>query len=278
MSEKIKLWSTDRIPAPGTELNREVNFQPRMETFLLEDGLEHPMILIFPGGGYNHFGLYEGTPVAERFNRLGFHACVCYYRLAPAYHYPAQAEDALRAIRIVKSKAAEWKIKKDALIVLGFSAGGHLACSTGIIWDEVECGNGDETDRISARPDGMILGYPVITALPRKEANLGSFQNLLGSDDFTDDELRTYSWDFCVRKDTPPAFLWHTAEDSCVPVHSSLSMAEALRKFRIPFELHVFPHGDHGLGLADGSAGGPVGPEEIRIWPELAAAWIRKNF
>ncbi len=274
MSEKINLWSTAKVPAPGTESNSQVNFQPWLEPHLLDDGEEHPMVIVLPGGAYTHLAPHEGTPVAERFNKLGFHACVCYYRLSPAYHYPAPAEDALRAIRIVKSKAAEWKIKKDAVIVLGFSAGGHLACSTGIVWDEVECDNGDEIDRISARPDGVILCYSVITALPRSEANMYSFEQLLGDKDLADDELRTYSWDFCVRKDTPPAFLWNTAEDDAVPVHNALSYTAALHRFNIPFELHVFPHGHHGLGLAEGEDA----PAEIRIWPELAATWIRKNF
>ncbi len=258
----IMLWNEQKS-APGSE----DSFQPYLVPCLLPGDEVRGCVLVFPGGGYTMRADHEAWPVAERFNALGFHAVVVQYRVSP-YRYPGPVEDALRAVRIVRARAPEWRIDPSKIAVLGFSAGGHLACSTGILFDQVPAAAGDEMDSVSARPDAMILCYPVITCR-EKLAHFGSFENLLGTRNR--DEFPACSWELHVSSTTPPAFLWHTAEDSAVPVENSLLFSLALRACGIPFELHVFPYGHHGLGL-----GTKEEYSEIRVWPELAAVWLRK--
>ncbi len=259
---KMMLWS-DRKAAPGAD----DSFQPYMTPYLLPGDEVRGCVIVLPGGGYCHRADHEGGPVAERFNVLGFHAFVVQYRVAP-YRYPAPQEDALRAIRIVRAHAAEWKINPSKIAILGFSAGGHLACSTGIVYDDIAAENGDEDDAVSARPDAMILCYPVITSREGR-AHFGSFEQLTGQ---TDRALfAPFSWERRVAETTPPSFLWHTVEDTAVPVENSLDFALALRRCKVPFEIHVFPHGHHGLGL-----GTKEEFAEVRVWPDLAGTWLKK--
>lgn len=262
LESKMMLWS-DRKVAPG----EKESFQPYMTPYLLPGDRVRGCVIVLPGGGYCVRADHEGGPVAERFNALGFHAFVVEYRVAP-YVYPAPQEDALRAIKIVRAHAAEWKINPSKIAILGFSAGGHLACSTGIVYDEVAADNGDECDAVSARPDAMILCYPVITCQEGK-AHFGSFECLLGGNDRA--AFAPCSWETRVTASTPPAFLWHTSEDSAVPVENSLEFALAMRRQKLPFELHVFPYGHHGLGL-----GTKEEYAEVRRWPELAGTWLEK--
>ena len=262
LEQKMMLWS-DRKAAPG----ETDSFQPYLTPYLLPGDKVRGCVIVLPGGGYHARAPHEGGVVAERFNSLGFHAFVLEYRVAP-YRWPAPQEDALRAVKIVRAHADERKINPDKIAVLGFSAGGHLACSTGIVFDEIKADNGDECDSVSARPDMLILCYPVITCQEGK-AHFGSFQQLLGTEDHA--AYAPYSWETRVRPDTPPAFLWHTAEDNAVPVENTLEFALALRRQKIPFETHIFPYGYHGLGLGTH----PDFPE-VRAWPDLAAVWMRK--
>ncbi len=259
--EKIMLWS-DRKSCGGDN-----DFQPYLETYLLAGDKVRGAVIVCPGGGYSGRAPHEAQPIAEKFNELGFHAFVLQYRVAP-YRYPAPQEDVLRAVKIVRSRAAEWKVAGDKIAVLGFSAGGHLACSSGIVFDEVKADNGDAADKVSARPDATILCYPVISGVSMYHG--GSFKNLLG-EDLLPQALLPYSWERRVKDNTPPSFLWHTAEDQAVPVENSLNYAAALRAKSIPFELHVFPSGRHGLGLGVDDA-----IPEIRVWPELCGTWLKK--
>jgi acetyl esterase/lipase len=237
-----------------------------MEVYRIDSDEPRGAVLVCPGGGYAHRADHEGGVIAETFNRAGFNAFVVHYRIKP-YIFPAPQEDVFRAVKIVRSRAAEWNIKPDKLAVLGFSAGGHLAASSGVLFDEVEACNGDAADAVSARPDALILCYPVISG--GDFAHHGSFLNLLG-EGATPQGKERFSLEKRVTSDTPPAFLWHTAEDPGVPVENSLLFASALSAYKIPFELHVFPFGRHGLGLA------PENPE-IAIWPELCSTWLRNQ-
>ncbi len=265
LEKEMMLWSTPKTAPDGPDQN----FQPYLEPYLLPGDTVRGCVLVLPGGGYGARAPHEGAPIAERFNRLGFHAFVLQYRVAP-WRYPAPQEDALRAIKIIRTHAKEWNIKPDKIAILGFSAGGHLACSTGIVYNEVKADNGDECDAASARPDAEILCYPVITGVPGK-GHMGSFENLLGKE-VPREEYLTYSWERRVRPDTPPAFLWHTAEDTGVPVENSLEYALALRQQKIPFAVHIFPNGPHGVGLANNRPG----LEDVTVWPELAGTWLKK--
>lgn len=259
--KKIMLWS-DRKSCGG-----EDDFQPYLEPLLLPGNDVRGAVIVCPGGAYTHRANHEGTPVAEKMNELGFHAFVLQYRTAP-YRYPAPQEDVLRAVKIVRSHAAEWHVAPDKIAVLGFSAGGHLACSSGVVFDEIKADNGDAADAVSARPDATILCYPVVSGVNMPHS--GSFANLLGEPK-SPQELKSFSWECRVKDNTPPSFIWHTAEDAGVPVENSLNYAAALRGRNIPFELHVFPYGRHGLGL-----GVDDGVPEIRVWPELCGTWLRK--
>ena len=264
--EKIMLWSDVKKTPDGAA----GEFQPYLEPYLLPGDKVRGCVIVCPGGGYSGRASHEGVPVAEKFNSMGFHAFVLQYRVMP-YVYPAPQKDALRAIKIIRAHAAEWGIKPDKIAILGFSAGGHLACSTGVLYDKVAADNGDECDTVSARPDAEILCYAVISA-GTPFANVGSFQNLFGTQTPSEADLETVACEKHVCEQTPPAFLWHTAEDGAVPVENSLNYALALRRHKVPFAVHIFPDGPHGIGLADGRPG----LEDVTAWSDLAGVWLKK--
>ncbi len=247
--------------------SKDGEFVPALDIYTLNCSEAKGAVVVCPGGGYSNRAAHEGEDIALRFNKLGFHAFVVQYRVSPN-RFPAPQQDIFRAIKIIRSKAEEWNIKANKIAVCGFSAGGHLAASSGTLFNEVEFTVGDETDKILQKPNALILCYPVISS--GELGHAGSFDNLLGKD--ADSGLREkYSLEKRITAETPPTFLWHTEEDSAVPVENSLLWCLNLRKYKIPFELHVFPEGRHGLGLG-------VDPDipEIKVWPELCATWLKK--
>jgi acetyl esterase/lipase len=253
---KIKLWPDGRADENG--------FEPYLEYFPVPTAKPAGTVIICPGGGYSHRAPHEGAAVAERFNQFGLSAFVVHYRVAPA-RFPAPQQDILRAVRLVRCKSKQYNINPDKIAVCGFSAGGHLAASSGIFFNRVNSLARDAADQASPRPDALILCYPVISS--GQFAHTGSFDNLLGKD--ADAAAREkLSLEQHVRQDTPPAFLWHTANDSGVPVENSLLFSSALSAKAIPFELHIFPAGRHGLGLA-------AEYPDIAVWPELCQSWLR---
>ena len=238
------------------------DFAPYLDTFLL-DGAKDPLgaVLVLPGGGYNHRAYHEGDPVARKFNELGYHAFGLQYRVAP-YVAPAPQQDVLRAVKLIRSRAAEWGVGK--LAVLGFSAGAHLAACSALVESDGE--DRDGIDRLSGRPDALVLCYPVI-ALTEPFGNRGSGVNLVGGD--YPEKMRRYDLHKLVDGDTPPTFIWHTAEDAAVPVRNSLVFAEAMWRSGAVCELHVFPHGPHGRGLGYG--------RDLRQWPVLTAEFLANS-
>ena len=239
------------------------DFMPFLELFPLS-AARQPLggVLVLPGGGYAHRAYHEGAPVAEKFNELGYHAFVLQYRVAP-YRYPAPQRDLVRAVKLIRSMSAPWRL--DKLAVLGFSAGAHLAASGTMLADSFSDPQGDEADKFSGRADAMILCYPVIS-LVSNFANTGSGVALFGSD-APDEERRKLNMDELVDENTPPTFLWHTADDAGVPIRNSTSFAEKMWAKGNSCELHVFPHGPHGSGLA-------MGLYHAKLWPELAAEFL----
>jgi acetyl esterase/lipase len=197
-------------------------------------------------------------------NSIGITAFVLKYRIGPKYHHPAPLQDAARAVRLVRARAAEWKIDPKRIAVLGFSAGGHVASSIGTHFDPGQPGAADVIERVSSRPDLLVLIYPVITM--GEFTHEGSKKQLLGENP-TADMVKLMSNEEQVTKETPPTFLVHTANDAAVPVENSLRFAEALRKVGVPFELHVYERGKHGFGLAPDD---PI----LSTWPSRAAAWL----
>lgn len=226
-------------------------------------------VVVVPGGGYGHLALdHEGRQVAEWLNSLGVTAFVLKYRLGPKYRHPAMLNDAQRAIRTVRARAAEWGVDPERIGILGFSAGGHLSSTAGTHFDAGRPDAADPVERVSSRPDFMVLVYPVIT-LADPYAHKGSRRNLLGeSPDPALVEL--LSSDRQVTPRTPPTFLVHSTEDAGVPVENSLLMYQALRRAGVPVEMHIYERGRHGfgLGLRD-----PI----LSSWPGRAAAWMASH-
>ncbi|GHU58372.1 endo-1,4-beta-xylanase [Clostridia bacterium] len=229
-------------------------------TYLLENSPEiyggkrtRPLVIICPGGGYEFTSDREAEPVAIAFNALGFHAMPLRYSVAPA-RYPTALLQLNKTMEFARKNEENWNVSK--IIVAGFSAGGHLAASLGVL------GN--------PRPDGLILAYPVITS--GEFAHEGSMVNLFGEDKTLREDT---SLEKLVTPETPPAFIWHTGEDSTVPVENSLLFANALRKAGVPFELHIYQHGEHGLSLATEEVGNPDEYANIPAWVSLAGNWIK---
>jgi acetyl esterase/lipase len=236
----------------------------------LEDGENFACVLILPGGGYHMVSHQEGPPVAGWLNSLGISAVVLEYTVGENI-YPTPQQQAIYAMRSIRANAANNNIDPNRVGVIGFSAGGHLAACVSQGFDRKEWHlDPDHTlGELSARPDASMLCYPVIKSA--KNGHSGSFNNLFGNG--SDDEIRSQvSWEQHAHPQSPPTFLWHTAEDACVPVENSYSMAMALQKNKTPHELHVFPKGKHGLGL------GTIGDRRqasVAQWRGLAEYWLR---
>jgi acetyl esterase/lipase len=263
--EAILLWPGGAPGAKGDTLEDK----PRITAYVPAGDGPFACIVICPGGGYGGRAKHEGEPIARWLNTIGVAGFVLDYRVKP-YRHPIPLGDAQRGIRTVRARAAEWKIDPKRVGILGFSAGGHLAASATTIFDDGKPDAADPIDRQSCRPDAAILCYPVITFGDFRHN--GSMVNLLGPAPAS--KLRQeMSLETRVTRETPPTFLWHTSDDGAVPVENSLLFAMALRKNKVPFALHVFPRGPHGIGLGDGDRGAKA--PEARQWPALCAEWLK---
>lgn len=234
-----------------------------------------PMILVCPGGAYAYTSEREADPLAMQFLAMGYHAAVLRYSCAPAV-YPTALTELAYSVALIRRNAGEWHVNPEQVVVLGCSAGGHLAASLGVFWKETFLAKalelGGEEQRL-LRPDGMILCYPVITA--GEYAHRGSIQNLLGE---REQELSAkMSLEDQVDADTPPAFIWHTYTDGAVPVENSLLFVGALRRAGVPAEFHMYPCGGHGLALANRLTQNPGGSaivEQCTSWIPLVHTWM----
>jgi len=240
--------------------------EPSLTPYLVPAGVRPATaVIVCPGGGYNLLAAdHEGRAVAEWLNSIGVSAFVLKYRLKE-YGHPAPLRDVLRAVRLLRSDAPRWGIASDRIGVLGFSAGGHLAASAGTLFDEADGRTGATLDAVSARPDFLVLIYPVIR-LTGPYAHTGSGRSLLGAQ-ATPETLERYSLDSRVTKDTPPAFLVHGGTDTAVPPENSVLFSLALRREGVPAELHLYQAGPHGIGLRPG-----YGP--MSDWPKRCAEWM----
>lgn len=238
----------------------KTQIHPVLHKYPLKGKKPTAAILICPGGGYTHLAPHEGEPIARWVNSLGLAAFVLHYRLEK---HPAPLEDAQWAIRSLRFQAEELNIDPNRIAIMGFSAGGHLAASAAIYHYVGNPIATDQLERISSRPDAAILCYPVISF--GKFGHKGSMENLLGKDPSW--RLKAdLSLENAVSKRTPPTFIWHTADDEVVPVENSILLAESLASKNVPFALHIYPHGRHGLGLGEG---------ETASWPGLCADWLQ---
>ncbi|CDN42280.1 MULTISPECIES: alpha/beta hydrolase [Paenibacillus] len=259
--QMIELWPSGAPLAAGDgEEDR-----PALEAYLVEGAVS--AVVVCPGGGYGMRAEHEGEPVALWLNGLGISAFVLRYRVAP-YTYPSPQDDVQRAIRHVRYHALEWGLDPDRIGVLGFSAGGHLAATAATLYDDGRPDAQDPEDRISSRPNAAILCYPVIS-MDLAYTHEGSRINLLGLD--PDPALvERLSPNLHVNADTPPVFLWHTSDDGAVPVENSLMLAAALSRAGVPFDLHVYEKGRHGMGLADEDP-------HVANWHAVCGLWLQRQ-
>jgi acetyl esterase/lipase len=261
----ILLWPDGAPKAAG----KTAQDTPTLTIYLPAKNTTRTGVLIAPGGGYQRLSMkHEGEDIALWLNQRGVAAFVLRYRLGPVYHHPIELGDAQRALRLVRSRAAEFGIAPDHLGMWGFSAGGHLAATAGTHYDAGIAASSDPIERTPCRPDFLILAYPVITLLLPSTHSV-SRKYLLG-DDPTMAVLANLSDDLQVTRDTPPTFLFATTDDGVVPVMNSVAFYTALVKAEVPAEMHLFAHGRHGAGLAEENP-------ELNIWPELLLKWMRER-
>ncbi|MBR4286696.1 MAG: alpha/beta hydrolase [Clostridia bacterium] len=207
---------------------------------------KRPCLVVLPGGGYGGCSEREAEPIALHFLPEGFNVFVLTYSVAP-HRFPSQITEVAAAMELIYANAEKWNCDTNKIAVMGFSAGGHLAAHYSTMYD---CKEVREAFPNSKRPDASVLCYPVITS-DFTTTHQGSFINLSGHETLTPEEAEYYSCEKQVKATTPPAFLWHTAEDGCVPVVNSILYAKALAEHKIPFELHIYPYGGHGLSTSD---------------------------
>ena len=261
--QEILLWENG---APGA-LGQADADKPSITVYRAPRGSNGTAIVVAPGGGYANLATeHEGRQEAYWFNAMGITAFVLRYRLGPRYHHPIELGDAQRAIRTVRAKAQTFGVMPDRIGMMGFSAGGHLTSTAGTHFDAGKPDAADPIERASSRPDFMILAYPVIS-FDAAIKHAGSERNLLGEN--PDPTLvAELSNELHVTAQTPPTFLFHTTNDSGVPVENSVRFYLALVKANVPAEMHLFENGPHGVGLA-------LGDPALSAWPTLLANWLR---
>jgi acetyl esterase/lipase len=225
-------------------------------------------VIVLPGGGYGHLAMtYEGLDVGDWFNSFGVTAFVLKYRMRETGHmHPIPMLDGQRAIRTVRARAAEWNLDPSRIGVLGFSAGGHLASTIATHFDNGGKKRPDPIERVSSRPDFLILCYPVISFVA-PYAHHGSVDNLLGKSPDSN-LLYSLSNETQVSPNTPPTFIFQTTEDTGVPAENAVSFYLALHKAGVPAEMHIFEKGKHGVGLAKEIPG-------ANQWPALCKEWMK---
>jgi acetyl esterase/lipase len=245
--EPLPLWPAG---APGA-LGRADKDIPTITPYLPNPGkASGAAIVICPGGAYSMLAGHEGKDYALWLNEFGVAGFVLKYRLGShGYRHPAMLQDAARAVRLVRARAGDWRVNPKRIGIMGSSAGGHLASTLLTHFDEGRPEAEDIVERQSSRPDLGILCYAVITLGPN--THQGSKQNLLGPDP-PPELVKLLSNEQQVTPQTPPCFIWHTWEDTAVKVENSLDFAAALRRAGVPFDLHIYQHGRHGIGLANG--------------------------
>ena len=230
-----------------------------------------PAILVCPGGGYSFVSAREAEPMAMKFLPWGFHVFVLTYSVAPN-HFPTQIREAAAAMEIIHANAEKWGVDTNRIAIMGFSAGGHLACHYSNCYDIPEVrAVFPESKPVQA----AVLSYPVITADPAHR-HKGSFVNLSGHDEPTEEDIEKFSLQNRVTANTPPTFLWHTRTDQTVPVMNTLLYAQALASAGVAFAVHIYPAGAHGLATVDGLTNDTLalGTAHAADWLDAAKKWL----
>ena len=263
ISRKLKN-SEAIISAYIPENSEEININKKRET-----------IIICPGGGYEFTSDREAEPIALKFVAQCFNAVVIRYSIAPV-RYPTALLELAETVRYVREKEKEWNVDTEKVIVCGFSAGGHLAGSLGVLWNNEIIEKYLDIKNEEVKPNAMILCYPVISS--GEFAHKGSFDSLLGEKE-AEISRENLSLEKLVSIETPKTFLWHTFDDGTVPVQNSLLFSNALASNKVQFELHIYPSGVHGLGLCEEITAMNGRSEHINShiasWFNLACQWIK---
>lgn len=261
----VELWEN---AAPGSLGDRPQD-KPTLTAYLPDPAKRNgATMIVLPGGGYSNLAGHEGGAYAEWFASQGFTAYVLKYRLGSSgYRHPAMLQDVSRAVRMARVWAKRDGLDPAKIGVIGSSAGGHLAATIATHFEAGKADAADAFEKESSRPDLVVLCYPVITF--GEFTHAGSKRQLLGENP-APELVQNLSNELHVTKDTPPCFIWHTVEDRTVPVENALLFASALRKASVPFSLHIYETGAHGLGL--GRAGRPAPP-----WADQLTYWFKER-
>lgn len=237
-----------------------------------------PAVLVLPGGGYAFTSDREADPIALAYLAQGFHTFVLRYSIVPFAAFPNSVCDASRAMELIRDHAAEWGLDPNKIAVCGFSAGGHLTASLGTLWNDPEVAQQSGVKPGSNQPNALILGYPVITA--GSYTHVGSIQNLAAGRDVASLRARL-SCELNVGMHTPPSFIFHTYTDQAVPVENTLLFASALSQADVPFELHIFQNGVHGLSLSNPLTSNGLAEmtnADVAQWFDLSVNWLWRLF
>jgi acetyl esterase/lipase len=264
----IRLWPGDAPQAKG----KSCEDIPTLTIFEPQGGQGNgSSVVVLPGGGYTMLaGILEGREIADWFTARGFRAFVLQYRLGSnGYLLPVPLLDARRAVQLVRARAADYHIDPHRIVMIGFSAGGHLTALAGTQPVPGDPSADDPIDRVSSRPDYLVLGYPWIGAISSDTSHL-SYCKLLNVMDRCEALRLAYSPDLFVTRDTPPTFWYHTADDQTVPIEQGLRFYTALLKAGVPVEAHIFETGAHGSGLGKGNP-------SLDQWPSLLETWLRAH-
>lgn len=262
-----------KVSLPEQDAEMEVILRSREYEFV--DHSKRPCVLVLPGGGYSFLAARETEPLAMGFVQAGYQVCILHYSVrendARSFLGTRPLRETAAAVRCIRDHAQAWGIDPGKITVCGSSAGGHLAASLGVFAGDPDYvpDNGDGR----ATPNAMILCYPVITAMGTA-AHRDSIYNLCGTREVNEKSMR-WSLETHVNAHTCPAFLWQTAEDDCVSVENVLCMAQALRKNGVPFELHIYSKGPHGLSLATAETG--MAMPHVATWLKLALEWLNER-
>lgn len=234
---------------------------------------KRPTILLCPGGGYRYTSERETEPMALKFLGEGYNVCVLDYSVSP-HHYPTQIRETAAAMELIHHNAAQWNVDTERVVIMGCSAGAHLAAHYS---NAYACTEVREVFPKSKRPKASILCYPVITADAHHCHKL-SIQRVSGHEELTEADIARFSCERLVTEDTPPAFIWHTTADQTVPVMNSLLYAQALTEHKIPYALHIYPAGRHGLSTVDAQTlDGTIDPSTAYAheWLTSALHWLQ---
>ncbi len=234
-----------------------------------------PAVIVCPGGGYQYCSDREAEPVALKYAAAGFQTFVLRYTVGDAAAFPASLLDLCHAIRYVREHADELCVLPDRVAVCGFSAGGHLAASLAVYWNDPAILAATGATPAQLRPDLLILGYPVISTSWIE--NNGQYARIAGGD-ASEETYRKLNLHLAVNEQTPPTFLTHGTADPAVPVRDSLKFAAALEEHNVPIELHIFSHAEHGYSVADDTCYAPgTAPASVKEWVSLSIAWLSRN-